>query len=102
MKSRVPFVLAAMLVIVLLTLTGLPAISQPPPGEANYMEKIPGTSVSMEMIAIPAGSFTMGSPESEPGRKSDEGPQHQVKLDAFWMSKFEVLWDAYDLYWKEE
>jgi hypothetical protein len=27
-----------------------------------------------EMIVVPAGSFTMGSPTSEPGRNADEGP----------------------------
>lgn len=35
---------------------------------------------------IPAGSFMMGSPESEVGRYSNEDPQHQVTLTrAFWM-----------------
>src|ERR1044071_7150954 len=29
-----------------------------------------------EMVVIPAGSFTMGSPASEPERHSSEGPQH--------------------------
>ncbi len=28
-----------------------------------------------EMVVVPAGSFTMGSPESEPGRNSWEGPR---------------------------
>jgi formylglycine-generating enzyme required for sulfatase activity len=32
------------------------------------------------MMALPAGSFTMGSPGSEPGRKSNEGPQHHVDI----------------------
>lgn len=31
-----------------------------------------------EMVVVPAGSFTMGSPESEPDRTADEGPQHRV------------------------
>ena len=35
---------------------------------------------------IPAGSFLMGSPSSEGGRYSDEGPQHTVTLPAFRMS----------------
>jgi formylglycine-generating enzyme required for sulfatase activity len=40
---------------------------------------------------IPAGTFTMGSPASEPGRESDEGPQYQVTLTkAFYCGKFEV------------
>ena len=31
-----------------------------------------------EMVVIPAGPFTMGSPENESGRMSWEGPQHRV------------------------
>jgi formylglycine-generating enzyme len=37
-------------------------------------------SVGMELALIPAGSFLMGSPESEPGRFDNEGPQHRVTL----------------------
>jgi hypothetical protein len=29
-------------------------------------------------VVIPAGSFTMGSPETEPGRQNSESPQRQV------------------------
>lgn len=29
---------------------------------------------------LPAGTFTMGSPDDEPGREKDEGPQHQVTV----------------------
>jgi formylglycine-generating enzyme required for sulfatase activity len=31
-----------------------------------------------EMVVVPAGKFMMGSPENEPGRRSDEGPRHEV------------------------
>jgi formylglycine-generating enzyme required for sulfatase activity len=31
-----------------------------------------------EMLVVPAGKFMMGSPDSEPGRASWEGPQHEV------------------------
>ena len=33
-----------------------------------------------EMIVLPAGSFTMGSPENEIGRFKNEGPQHRVDI----------------------
>ncbi len=46
---------------------------------------------------MPAGSFTMGSPASEQGRDSDEGPQHKVTVASFAVGKFEVTfaeWEA--------
>ena len=33
-----------------------------------------------EMVVIPAGSFLMGSPESEEDRDDNEGPQHMVTI----------------------
>src|SRR5580704_553160 len=33
-----------------------------------------------EMAVIPAGSFAMGSPQAEPGRKRTEAPQHIVTV----------------------
>ena len=51
-----------------------------------------------EMIVIPAGEFTMGSPTTERGRYGDEGPQHRVTIaKPFAVSKFDVTfadWDA--------
>jgi formylglycine-generating enzyme required for sulfatase activity len=35
-----------------------------------------------ELVAVPAGSFTMGSPESEKDRRNNEGPQHRVTITA--------------------
>jgi formylglycine-generating enzyme required for sulfatase activity len=32
------------------------------------------------MVVLPAGTFTMGSPDSEPGRYPDEGPRHDVRI----------------------
>ena len=61
----------------------------------NFTEKVPGTSVSFEMIAIPEGSFNMGSPDNEPLRKTDEGPVRNVKISKFWMAKVEVSWNEY-------
>ncbi len=50
------------------------------------------------MTAVPAGSFSMGSPPDEPGRQAYESPQHQVTFaKAFAAGKFSVTfaeWDA--------
>jgi formylglycine-generating enzyme required for sulfatase activity len=39
------------------------------------------------MVRIPAGRFLMGSPPEEAGRDSDEGPWHEVTLEAFWLGE---------------
>ena len=49
-----------------------------------------GPSTDITMVSIPAGSFLMGSPEDEPGRDSDEGPQRTVNVSAFEMSETEI------------
>jgi cytochrome c nitrite reductase small subunit len=67
----------------------------------NFTEFIPGTSVSFEMIAIPGGSFKIGSPPSEPFRESDEGPQQAVELSPFWMGKVEITWSEYEAFYRQ-
>ena len=64
-----------------------------------YVETIPGTAVTFEMVPIVGGAFRMGSPPTEKGRTADEGPQHEVKIAPFWMGKLEVTWDEYDKFW---
>ena len=64
----------------------------------DYTQEIPGSNLSIEMVAIPGGIFTMGSPENEEYRLEDEGPAHEVKIDPFWMSKYEITWDLYNLF----
>ncbi len=50
-----------------------------------------------EMVVVPAGEFMMGSPETEIGRGSNEGPQRKVTMPSFAIGKYEVTfaqWDA--------
>ncbi len=47
---------------------------------------------------FPGGKFKMGSPESENGRKPDEGPVHEVEIAPFWMGKMEVTWNEFELF----
>jgi formylglycine-generating enzyme required for sulfatase activity len=49
-----------------------------------------------EMVVVPAGQFTMGSPETEEGRSSNEGPQHVRRFpEPFAVSKFHVTVDQF-------
>jgi formylglycine-generating enzyme required for sulfatase activity len=50
------------------------------------------TSSGIDMVLIPAGSFTMGSRRG----KEDEQPVHRVQVDAFLMDKHEVTQAAWD------
>ena len=43
-----------------------------------------------ELVSIPGGTFTMGSPEDEPERYEDEGPQREVTVQSFLMGKYPV------------
>jgi formylglycine-generating enzyme required for sulfatase activity len=62
---------------------------------ADFTGTIPGTRVSFEMKAIPAGSFMMGSPDNEPLREANEGPQKEVSVGRFFMAETEVTWEMY-------
>jgi len=46
------------------------------------------------MVRIEGGTFTMGSPDDEVNRSSDE-IQRQVTINAFWMGKYEVTQKEY-------
>jgi sulfatase modifying factor 1 len=61
----------------------------------SYTEKVPNSSISFKMIAIPGGSFKMGSPADEPFRREDEGPVKEVEISPFFMAEIEVSWDEY-------
>jgi len=49
-----------------------------------------GGGINLEMVAIPGGTFWMGSPDNEPQRNNDESPRHLVDVAAFLMGKFPV------------
>jgi formylglycine-generating enzyme required for sulfatase activity len=58
--------------------------------------------VCPEMVAVPAGSFAMGSRKNEKGRDGNEGPQHPVTIvRPFAVGKFEVTVDQFAAFVKE-
>ncbi len=61
----------------------------------NYTEQIPGTTVSIDMIAVKGGSFRMGSDKKESFHKEDEAPVRNVTVSPFFMAEMEITWDQY-------
>ena len=60
------------------------------PGQAEYRTEDLGKGIKLTMVAIPGGSFQMGSPKTEEDRYDAEGPQHEVTLKPFWMGKYPI------------
>ncbi|MGB5595195.1 MAG: formylglycine-generating enzyme family protein [Crocosphaera sp.] len=65
-------------------------------GYRDYIDKVP-----LEMVLIPDGTFTMGAPETEEGRRDNERPQHDVTISSFLMGRYPVTqqqWKAIALH----
>lgn len=55
----------------------------------SFTENVNG--VKLEMIAVPAGKFVMGTDDADPGRHGEnEEPAHGVAVGEFYLGKFEV------------
>ncbi|NCR29365.1 MAG: formylglycine-generating enzyme family protein, partial [Microcystis aeruginosa LE13-04] len=63
--------------------------------QSQYFREDLGNDITLEMVAIPGGTFTMGSPAGE--GYDDEKPQHQATLPSFYMGKYPITqaqWQA--------
>jgi len=70
-----------------------PALSVRPGSGESFRD----CEVCPELVLVPPGSFVMGSPSGEDGRKNYEGPQHQVTIaPPFAVGKFEVTFSEWD------
>ena len=49
----------------------------------------------LHMVQLPGGTFLMGSPEDEPEREEDEGPQHEVTVPPFFMGRYPITQAQY-------
>ena len=58
----------------------------------SYTEDL-GNGIKLEMIAIPGGTFMMGSPDGE-GR-NNEKPQHEVTVPSFFLGKYPITQAQY-------
>ena len=62
--------------------------------QSSFTEDL-GNGVKLEMIAIPGGTFLMGSPENEAERQDYESPKHQVTVPSFFMGKYPLTQAQY-------
>ncbi|RDE50729.1 MAG: hypothetical protein DVS81_09680 [Candidatus Accumulibacter meliphilus] len=78
-------------------------VLEDPPSASAGAALLPGDSFRdcpqcPQMAVVPAGSFDMGSPKSEPGRFEDEAPQHKVTVPkAVAVARHEVRFDEWAL-----
>ncbi len=61
-----------------------------------YSMTIPGTDVEIEMIPIAGGTFKLGSADDDAAENVT--PQVEVRVEPFWMGKYEVNWEQYQAY----
>ncbi|MHC4345064.1 MAG: formylglycine-generating enzyme family protein, partial [Planctomycetota bacterium] len=93
-------ILAGVIAVVVATILFYPRGKPPAPNPGplpEYVDKLETTAfklpggVPLEMVRIGAGSFQMGSPESEADRFDCEGPVHTVNIKYdFCMGRYEV------------
>ncbi|MGE3267775.1 MAG: formylglycine-generating enzyme family protein [Chloroflexota bacterium] len=69
-------------------------VTSRPNGVGQYFPEDLG-SLDLDMVAIPGGAFVMGSPADEAGRSPAEGPQHEVTVPDFSISRYQVTQAQY-------
>ncbi|MFO0164312.1 MAG: SUMF1/EgtB/PvdO family nonheme iron enzyme [Microcystis sp.] len=58
--------------------------------QSQYFSEDLGNGITLEMLAIPGGTFLMGSPQDEKDSFGDERPQHEVNVPPFFIGKYPI------------
>lgn len=65
----------------------------------SFRDNLSNGSLGPEMIMVPAGTFLMGSPDTEEGRFENEGPQQRITFaEPFALARYPVTFDEYDAF----
>jgi formylglycine-generating enzyme required for sulfatase activity len=75
-----------------------PKAAAPSPSPAHSVKKVIAKECA-EIVLIPAGEFLMGSLRGQ--GSDDECPQHNVYLDAYYISKYQVTNEQFDQFVRE-
>jgi len=100
-KCRAKTVSLMLMAVVVIALLGVPAQAAKPAAYTETVKTANDAELSFKMVPIPGGTFTMGSPQSEADRADDEGPQHQVRVDPFYLCSTEATLDFFMAYYQE-
>jgi formylglycine-generating enzyme required for sulfatase activity len=60
---------------------------------------IPGSELTIKMIQLAGGSFTMGNNNSV---NTNEKPAKKITVSPFWIGAFEITHDQFDIFFKDE
>ena len=88
-STRQPLEPFSITVATLVEVDGQWQVHRTPAQARRFVEHLP-EDIALEMVAIPGGSFLMGSPEDESGRYDNESPQHEVTVAPFFMGRYPV------------
>lgn len=69
-----------------------PEISAQSDSFTEYSVELPDSDQSIEMIPVSGGTFEMGP---------IDGNTHEVTVDPFWIGKYEITWNEYNLFRNE-
>ncbi|MGE9267808.1 MAG: formylglycine-generating enzyme family protein [Verrucomicrobiales bacterium] len=77
------------------------------PAEATamkaYEESVPAINDStFQMVPIPGGTLTIGSPEGEAERGEDEKQVKNLEIKPFWMASTETTWGLYQVFMQSQ
>ena len=65
---------------------------------SSYRQEIVTSELSFEMMPIKGGTYSMGSSPSDENRGKNELLSRKVNVSDFWMGKYELTWDEYELW----
>ncbi len=70
------------------------------PGIQALRAGIPDSQVKFKMIPVPAGTFTIGSPNQKPDETRMKALKKKYSIEAFWMGEHEVTFAEWDAFFK--
>jgi len=101
-KSHMKMVVRVLAVgLVVALATSVVAAEKLPKKFTETIKTKDGAQLTLDMVLIPGGTFTMGTPAGEPDRQENEGPQHEVKLDPFYLCSTETTLELFMAYYQE-